>query len=37
MALKSVPEESIDYIPAYGGNRSDKDPMWIQIHPLESC
>lgn len=34
MALKSVPEESIDYIPSYGGNRTDKDPMWVKIHPL---
>lgn len=34
MPLKSVPEEAIDYIPSYGGNRTEKDPMWVKIHPL---
>jgi len=34
MALKSVPEETIDYIPAYGGNRDDKDPTWVRIQPM---
>jgi len=36
MALKSVPEETIDYIPAYGGNRNDKEEeqMWVRLKPL---
>lgn len=34
MALKSVPEETIEYIPAYGGNRDDDDPTWILIQPM---
>jgi len=34
MALKSVPQETIDYIPSYAGNRDDKDPMWVRIQPL---
>jgi len=36
MAIKSVPKETVDYIPAYGGNRDDKpdEQMWVKIQPL---
>ena len=34
MPLRSVPTDTIDYVPAYGGNRNDKDQMWVKIHPL---
>ena len=34
MAIKSVMEETIDYIPKYAGNRMQKDPLWVKIYPL---
>jgi len=36
MAIKSVPKETVDYIPSYGGNRDDKpdEQMWVKIQPL---
>ena len=36
MTLKSVPKETMDYIPAYGGNRDEKpdEQMWVKIQPL---
>lgn len=36
MAIKSVPEETVDYIPVYGGNRNEKEEeqTWVRIKPL---
>ena len=34
MAIKSVTEETIDYIPKYAGNRMQRDYLWVKIHPL---
>lgn len=34
MAIRSVSKDSVKYVPVYSGNREDKDPLWVMLHPL---
>lgn len=35
MAIRKVQTEPVKYVPAYGGNREDPDPLWVMITPLD--